>query len=465
MPKSSTKFVCRECGYETSKWLGKCPECEAWNSFDELMDPGDDVSSAGFSRAKPRVPAAEPVAITEVQARAEDRMSTSVRELDRVLGGGIVPGSLVLVGGDPGIGKSTLLLSAAKAIATSFGPVLYVSGEESLAQVKLRADRIDASANRLYLLSETDVEEIQGAIARLSPVMVVVDSIQTIAHPELKSAPGTVSQVRECAASLLRTAKTQGPAVFLVGHVTKAGAIAGPRVLEHIVDTVLYFEGERHNAYRILRAVKNRFGSTNEIGIFEMRDAGLFEVANPSQAFLSERPAGVAGSTVVPSLEGTRPVLVEIQALVASMALGIPRRVSTGVDSGRVAIILAVLDRRVGLHLGADDVYVSCAGGMRVDEPAADLGIAVAVASAFRGKPVGPRTAVFGEIGLLGEVRAVSKPEVRAAEAAKLGFRRCVMPEANVRHTAATLPGIGAEVELVGVKTVYEALEAALGGN
>ncbi len=455
MPKAKTIFVCQDCGHESPKWLGKCPGCGAWNTMVEEILPSAAAARPGIS---PGLSSGEkPVAISTVEAEDAPRLSSGSAELDRVLGGGIVPGSFVLVGGDPGIGKSTILLQLASRIAETHGTVLYVSGEESTRQVRLRADRLGTLSDRLFVLAETNLETIEQHATHLSPVLLVVDSIQTVFRPDLPSAPGSVSQVREGAAQLLRLAKTRGIAVFIVGHVTKEGSLAGPRVLEHIVDTVLYFEGERHASFRVLRAVKNRFGSTNEIGLFEMRDLGLVEVTNASELFLSERPEGVAGSVVVPSMEGTRPLLVEVQALVSASTFVSPRRTADGIDLNRVQLLVAVLEKRVGLLLGNHDAYVKVAGGVKIAEPAVDLGLAVALASSYRDQPADPRTVVIGEVGLAGEVRAVSRVEQRLKEAEKMGFRRAVLPAANVKNLSAKFA-----LQLIGVETVMEGLEAAL---
>ncbi len=453
--KAKSVFVCQECGQESVKWVGRCPGCGNWNTMvEELVTPAPALKqgiSPGLSSGE------KPVAIGEVAAEDAPRLPTGSGELDRVLGGGIVPGSFVLVGGDPGIGKSTILLQLAARVAAAHGPVLYVSGEESARQVRLRADRLGTLEERLYVLSETNLDLIEQHALRIQPVVLVVDSIQTVFKPDLPSAPGSVTQVREGAAQLLRLAKTRGIAVFIVGHVTKEGSLAGPRVLEHIVDTVLYFEGERHASFRVLRAVKNRFGSTNEIGLFEMRDAGLTEVQNASELFLSERPLAVAGSVVVPSLEGTRPLLVEVQALVSASTFVSPRRTADGIDQNRVQLIIAVLEKRVGLLLGSHDAYVKVAGGVRIAEPAVDLGLAVALASSFRDQPPHPKTVVFGEVGLAGEVRGVSRVEQRIREAEKMGFKRVILPKGNLKVLDLTTT-----VELVGVETVMEALGEAL---
>jgi len=457
MAKPKIKFVCRECGYETAKWLGRCPGCGVWGSMEEVPVWDERV------RASSRAPlssgeVAPPLPITRIESAAERRMPTGIAELDRVLGGGIVPGSLVLVGGDPGIGKSTLLMQMCHRIAEYGSNVLYVSGEESARQTKLRADRLGALSERLFVLCETDLERIEAAVGSLRPDVLVVDSVQTVYHPAVPSAPGSVAQVRECTGYLMRLAKQQGPATVLVGHVTKEGAIAGPRLLEHMVDCVLYFEGERHHAYRVLRSVKNRFGSTHEIGVFEMGDAGLKEVPNPSERFLDERPAKASGSIVVASMEGSRPILVELQALVAPTTFPAPRRTATGIDHNRLSLIIAVLEKRVGLVLQNQDVYVNVAGGVRVDEPAVDLGIAVSAVSSFRDRPTSPNDVVFGEIGLTGEVRSVSRVDQRVREAAKLGFRRVILPRRSLKGWTPP-PGI----EVVGVDDVVEALAVAIG--
>ncbi len=452
--KSRSAFFCQECGYESPRWMGRCPGCGTWNSMVEEPAAG----SGGRGSLSPGLGQGEPpVAIGEVETEDAQRLVTGVDELDRVLGGGIVPGSFVLVGGDPGIGKSTILLQLAARVAEQHGSVLYVSGEESARQIRLRADRLGTLHPRLLVLAETNLEAIAHHAAQVAPSLLIVDSIQTVFRPDLPSAPGSVSQVRECAAQLLRVAKGQNIAVFIVGHVTKEGSLAGPRVLEHIVDTVLYFEGDRHASFRILRAVKNRFGSTNEIGIFEMRDTGLVPVGNASQLFLSERPLEVAGSVVLPAMEGTRPLLVEVQALVSASTFVTPRRTAEGIDLNRLQLIIAVLEKRVGLLLGNHDAYVKVAGGVRLAEPAIDLALAVALASSFRDQPPDARTVVVGEVGLAGEVRAVSRIDQRIREAEKMGFDRMVLPQANLRSLS-----IRTDLELVGVETVMEGLEAAL---
>ena len=432
-----SRYVCQVCGHESPKWLGRCPNCGEWNSLVE------EAPTAARSAAR-QAPASQPVSVADVTLPNETRAATGLAEFDRVLGGGIVSGSVVLVGGEPGAGKSTLLMHVGDRMARTDGSVLYVSAEESVRQTKLRAERLDADAPRLLLMAENDLDVIIQTATERRPSVLVVDSIQTVYRSDVTSAPGSVAQVRECTAALVRLAKGEGIATFIVGHVTKEGAIAGPRVLEHLVDTVLYFEGDRHHAYRILRATKNRFGSTNEIGVFEMAGSGLVEVPNPSAAFLSERPHAAAGSVVVCAIEGTRPLLVEIQALVSPTHFGMPRRTAAGVDYNRVLLLLAVLERRAGLQLAAQDVYVSVAGGLTVEEPAADLGIAVAVASSLRDRAVDMRTVVIGEVGLAGEVRTVPQLGKRLSEAARLGFARAVIP----RTAGVEVPN-GLEVEQV----------------
>lgn len=455
MAKVKTKFYCTECGYESPKWMGKCPGCNEWNTMVEKKETI--IKTAGVQSSLTQTKE-KPQAIIHIESGQEPRLSTTFGELDRVLGGGIVPGSLILVGGDPGIGKSTLLLQSSNALAGTGLKVLYVSGEESLRQTKLRANRLGKLSDQLFVLSETNLQYIEEAIDLMKPDFLVIDSIQTVYQPSVESAPGSVSQVRECTSAFMRIAKGRGIATVLVGHVTKEGAIAGPRMLEHMVDCVLYFEGERHHSYRILRAVKNRFGSTNEMGIFEMMESGLREVKNPSELFLQERPLGVSGSIVVASMEGTRPVLVEMQALVAATNFPSPRRTATGIDHHRLALIIAVLEKRMGMFLQNQDAYVNVAGGMRLDEPAVDLAIAVAIASSFRDMPTQPFDVVLGEVGLTGEVRAVSRAEQRVKEAEKLGFKRIIMPESSLRGW--TPPK---QIEIIGVQTVAEALTAALG--
>lgn len=449
MAKPTTVFSCQSCGYQTPKWLGKCPDCGSWNSFAEEVTQKERSIKKGLELIKPL----PPVPITEIEVTDEHRLNVGIAEFDRVLGGGIVRGSLVLIGGDPGIGKSTLLLQAMEMVAKQGSVVLYISGEESARQTKMRGERLGVASKNLYVAAETSLETILEEVKKLKPSLLVIDSIQTVFTTEIESAPGTVSQIRECASRLLYLSKGSGISTFLIGHVTKEGAIAGPRLLEHMVDTVIYFEGERGHSYRILRAVKNRYGSTNEIGVFEMRDCGLVEVSNPSEIFLAERPLNAAGSTVVSSLEGTRPILVELQALVSPTNFAVPRRTTIGVDHNRVSLLVAVLEKKAGLNLIGQDIYVNVAGGVRIDEPAVDLGIITSVASSFLDKAVDPKTVVIGEIGLTGEVRGVAQAELRIGEAAKLGFTRCIVPSGN--KLSQKRDGI----ELVAVSSIREALE------
>lgn len=451
--------MCQDCGYESPKWMGKCPGCGNWNTMVEEIEKASSQRKGAFAHSVGSMVVSKATPITSIETITEPRILTNLNELNRVLGGGVVRGSLVLIGGDPGIGKSTLLLQVSAQLAIKNYDVLYISGEESLRQTKLRADRLGISSEHLLVYSETNLEEISRTIDQQNPSFVIVDSIQTIFHPEVTSAPGSVSQVRECTAELMRIGKTKGIAIFIVGHVTKEGSIAGPRLLEHMVDTVLYFEGERHHTYRILRAVKNRFGSTNEMGIFEMKEFGLEEVENPSEIFLEERSQGAAGSTVVASMEGTRPVLVEIQALISPTSFGNPRRMATGIDHNRVPLLMAVLEKRVGMLLQNQDAYLKVAGGVKLDEPAIDLAIAVSIASSFRDKPTKPTDCIIGEVGLTGEVRRVSRIEQRVQEAAKLGFERVILPSNNLGGWKAPKG-----VELVGVESVSEALKITLGG-
>ena len=422
-------YFCQECGYESSKWMGQCPGCKAWNTLVEETISTKKGTSSGIGSFQNSGKRPEPVRLTDISLSEDERQLTKIGELDRVLGGGIVPGSLVLVGGDPGIGKSTLLLQVCRNLAQSGRNVLYISGEESLHQIKLRAERIGEFNENLQLLCETNLETIREVIERKKPDMVVIDSIQTMFHEDISSAPGSVSQVRESTNILMQIAKGQGVSVFIVGHVTKEGNVAGPRVLEHMVDTVLYFEGDRHASYRILRAVKNRFGSTNEIGVFEMRNTGLEEVKNPSEFMLNGKPSDTSGSIVACSMEGTRPILVEIQALVCQSNFGIPRRTAVGTDFNRVNLLMAVLEKKVGICLASCDAYVNIAGGMKMTEPAIDLGIALAVVSSCKDIIIPDSVMAFGEIGLSGEVRAVSMAGQRVAEAKKLGFETVILPE------------------------------------
>ena len=451
MKKAETIFSCQSCGHQSRKWLGKCPECGEWNS---LVEERAQPIKKGTSRTSFNLREVSAVPYTEIEPQDDVRIASGVTEFDRVLGGGIVPGTLVLIGGDPGIGKSTLLLQVADRLSHSGATVLYVSGEESERQIKLRGERLQIEAKSVYLLPETNLENIFREIDRLSPGAIIVDSIQTVFSGLIESAPGSVSQVREVAHQFLLLAKNRGIPVFLIGHITKEGSLAGPKALEHIVDTVLYFEGERHHNHRIVRATKNRFGAANEVGIFEMTSTGLIPVANPSQMFLQERPQNVAGSVVTACMEGTRPMLVEIQALVSSTKYGTGRRMTQGVDQGRVALLIAMLEKRVGFQLAGEDVFVNIAGGLEVDEPAADLGVVSAIASSFKNMPVDAHTAVFGEVGLTGEVRGAMQASVRAREAQALGFKRIVMPASNVTGLERLLG-----IRVVGVRSVDEALE------
>ncbi len=450
-------FTCQQCGAQAQKWLGRCPDCGAWNSFlEEVVEKPDRLAAARKGAAVP-MGGGQARKYADVDAVVSTRFTTGIGEFDRVLGGGIVPGSLVLLGGEPGIGKSTLLLQAAAFFAREVGPVLYASGEESEHQVKMRGERLGVADAPLYLLAETCVERILEEVDRLKPSLLIVDSIQTVFSLRMASAPGSVGQVRQAATDLLFTAKGRNLPIFVAGHVTKDGSLAGPKVLEHVVDTVLYFEGDRHHSHRIVRAVKNRFGAISELGVFEMTGTGLQPVANPSALFLAERPDQVPGSAVLCCLEGSRPILVEVQALVSTATLGQARRTASGLDHNRVSLLLAVMDKRVGLSFVTDDVYVNVAGGMTVDEPAADLAIVAAVASSLRNRPLLASTVVFGEVGLAGEVRATSQAPLRLREAARMGFTTAVVPAGNV-GAADGLKGI----TLVGVRTVGEALEALL---
>lgn len=440
-------FFCQNCGHEENKWLGQCPMCKEWNTF---VEEAVSVSKSSTVKSSKE---AEIVALNDIETNNEDRILTRIQELDRVLGGGIVPGSLVLVGGDPGIGKSTLLLQVCQKLCEDKKQVLYISGEESLKQIKLRANRMGEFKEELYLLCETNLEVIRSVIEKRKPDIVVIDSIQTMYSEEVSSAPGSVSQVRESTNVFMQLAKGLGISIFIVGHVTKEGTVAGPRVLEHMVDTVLYFEGDRHASYRILRGVKNRFGSTNEIGVFEMRQNGLVEVENPSEFMLNGKPEHASGSVVACSMEGTRPILIEIQALVCNSNFGVPRRTAAGTDYNRVNLLMAVLEKRVGLHLSNYDAYVNIAGGVKMNEPAIDLGIVMAIVSSYKNKAIDEKTIVFGEVGLSGEVRAVSMPEQRVAEAKKLGFETCIMPEVS-KDMVKGVQGI----KIIGVKNIGDAI-------
>ncbi|MBQ9156780.1 MAG: DNA repair protein RadA [Eubacterium sp.] len=452
MAKAKTVFYCKECGYETSKWLGQCPGCRQWNTFVEEKVSASPKKARGISA----LPRQKVTSIFDVSMEEEDRISTGIPEMDRVLGGGIVRGSLTLVGGDPGIGKSTLLLQVCRNLANDGKRVLYISGEESLKQIRLRADRLGGFEKEVLLLCETDINEEASAIRETRPDMVVIDSVQTMSSDELTSAAGSVSQVREVTSILMQIAKMEGVAVFIVGHVTKEGVVAGPRTLEHMVDTVLFFEGEQNAIYRLLRGVKNRFGSTNEIGVFEMKEQGLSEVPDPSRIMLDGRPVDASGSVVVCSMEGTRPLLIEIQALISPTSFNMPRRTTVGIDFNRVNLLLAVLEKRAGLQLGACDAYVNLAGGMKLGEPAMDLGILCAVISSYRNRPVHPGTIIFGEVGLTGEIRGVSHAEQRLIEAVKMGFSRCIIPQTNVEGLS---DGIRSQISIVGVTGIRDVME------
>ena len=449
--KAKTIYSCQTCGYQAPKWMGKCPDCSTWDSFvEERM-----VARARSGKAGGLSAAAVPVAIDSIELDVDHRLHTHIQEFDRVLGGGLVFGTLILIGGDPGIGKSTLMLQASYGLARQGHKVLYVSGEESIRQLRLRSKRLETVAADLLVVSEVEVESILGMVESSKPEVLVIDSIQTMYNGELTSAPGSVSQVRESTVRLMLMAKKSGIPTFLVGHVTKDGAIAGPKLLEHMVDTVLYFEGDRNHIFRILRAVKNRFGSTNEIGVFEMKAGGLEEVANPSAVFLSERPAGAAGSVVTASMEGTRPILVELQALASATNFGTPRRTILGLDANRVALLAAVMEKKLGMHLMGYDIFMNVAGGVKVVEPAVDLAIVAAVASSFLDKAIAEGTMVLGEVGLTGEVRAIGQVDTRISESRKMGFTRCLAPASNLKR----LPEIKG-IEITGVRTVSEAIES-----
>ncbi len=446
-----TVYTCQTCGYETPKWMGKCPDCGEWHTFLEEAKPSK--GAPGFA-GKAAVASAEVIAVSAIDSQNESRILTGIKELDRVLGGGLVQGTLILIGGDPGIGKSTLMLQALHGLSQEGQKVLYVSGEESVRQLGLRSKRLSTLSADILAVSEIEIDAILAIVEKIQPGVIVIDSIQTMYSANLTSAPGSVSQVRETAMRLMLMAKHKGIPTFLVGHVTKDGAIAGPRLLEHMVDTVLYFEGDRNHVFRILRAVKNRFGSTNEIGVFEMKENGLNEVANPSAIFLSERPEASPGSVVTSSMEGTRPILVELQALASSTNLGTPRRTILGLDQNRVALLVAVMEKKLGMHLLGHDIFMNVAGGVRIDEPGVDLGIVSAIASSFLDQPIMEGTAVVGEVGLTGEVRAVGQIETRAAEMKKMGFTRCLVPRNNLERMA-VVKGF----DLIGVRNISEAME------
>jgi DNA repair protein RadA/Sms len=457
MTKAKTHFVCQSCGYQAPKWLGRCPGCQEWNTFVEERVVEEKIAERDFLGFEAE---AIPISITEIHPEDRGRLQIGIGEFDRVLGGGIVFGSVILVGGDPGIGKSTLLLQMMHCLASQGRRVLYISGEESLQQTRMRAERLGIFSDQLFVVSETSLEKILQDIQTLKPSTVVVDSIQTIYSSDLPSTPGSITQVREASSQLLYLAKHLSIPIFLVGHVTKEGFIAGPKVLEHMVDTVLYIEGEANHSFRILRSVKNRFGSTNEIGVFEMKDSGLVEVLSPSEFFLSERTQHTSGSVVMPSMEGSRPILVELQALVIPTHFGVPRRTAQGVDANRVSLLVAVMEKRLGMHLLNQDIFLNIAGGIRVEEPGIDLGVIASIASSLKDQTIDPELVVFGEVGLGGEVRGISQSEVRAREAWKLGFKRCLLPKQN-QEKMKGMKGI----ELIGVRTVQEAIAVLFKGG
>lgn len=454
--KIKTVFFCQSCGYESSKWMGQCPGCREWNTFvEEKVSPASTGGKGVPKTAGRSADYAAPRSLHEIELNSEERYDTHIGELNRVLGGGLVKGSLILVGGDPGIGKSTILLQVAGNLSADSRDVLYISGEESLQQIKLRANRIGEFSDKLKFMCETNLSTIEEAVNRTKPQVVIIDSIQTMYNESVSSAPGSVSQVRESTSVLLRIAKSLDISIFIVGHVTKEGQVAGPRVLEHMVDTVLYFEGDRHASYRVLRAVKNRFGSTNEIGVFEMQEKGLVEVANPSEYMLDGRPLDASGSIVTCSVEGTRPILIEIQALVTRTSFGFPRRQGSGIDFNRVNLLMAVLEKRLGLSMGEYDAYVNLAGGMRIAEPSLDLGICLALISSFKNKPIDSSVIAFGEVGLSGEVRSVSMSDSRVMEAAKMGFKKCIVPASLLTKLKKSCK----DIELVGVSSVADAMK------
>ena len=449
MAKNKTVFVCNECGYESPKWMGKCPACNAWNTFFE-----EKVVSSSSSNSSKKKEVSKPIELNKIEGKTEAKISTGFNELDRVLGGGLVNGSLILLGGEPGIGKSTLILQICNKIKTD-GKVLYVSGEESGEQIKLRADRLGVKNDNLLFLSETNIENIEENILSINPKLVIIDSIQTMYSEEITSAAGSVSQVREITAKIMRTCKENGVTTILIGHVTKDGNIAGPRVLEHMVDTVLYLEGERYFSYRMLRGVKNRFGSTNEIGMFEMEAEGLVEITDPSKILISERDENPSGSVVIASMEGTRPLLVEFQALTTPTVFGMPRRTANGIDYNRLAVLIAVLEKKVGLNLGNQDVYLNVVSGLKINEPAIDLGIIAATVSSFKNLPIDKGTVVLGEVGLTGEIRSVNLIDKRLKETEKLGFKKCIIPETNRKLLKENY-----KLDIIGVKNIGEAMHA-----
>lgn len=449
MAKNKTIFVCSECGYESPKWMGKCPACDQWNTFYEEKK----INSSASNNTLKRKEISKPVEFNKIEGKIENKISTGFGELDRVLGGGLVNGSLILLGGEPGIGKSTLILQLCNKIKTD-GKILYISGEESGEQIKLRADRLGVKNENLLFLSETNIENIEEIILTMQPKLVIIDSIQTMYSEEITSAPGSVSQVREITARIMRTCKENGVTTILIGHVTKDGNIAGPRVLEHMVDTVLYIEGERYFSYRMLRGVKNRFGSTNEIGMFEMQNEGLVEITDPSKVLISDNDDNPSGSVIVATIEGTRPLLVEFQALTTSTVYGLPRRTANGIDYNRLAVLLAVLEKKVGINLGNQDVYINVVSGLKVNEPAIDLGIIASTISGYKNIPIDKRTVVMGEVGLTGEVRSINLIEKRIREAEKLGFKKCIIPESNKKLLKDEY-----KLDIIGVKTISDAIK------
>ena len=451
MAKNKTVFVCSGCGYESPKWMGKCPACNEWNSFYE-----EKVVASSNSKLSSKKEISKPIELNKIEGKSESKISTGFNELDRVLGGGLVNGSLILLGGEPGIGKSTLILQICNKIKTD-GKVLYISGEESGEQIKLRADRLGVKNDNLLFLSETNIENIEENILSINPKLVIIDSIQTMFSEDITSAPGSVSQVREITAKIMRTCKENGVTTILIGHVTKDGNIAGPRVLEHMVDTVLYLEGERYFAYRMLRGVKNRFGSTNEIGMFEMQSEGLVEITDPSKVLISERDENPAGSVIIASMEGTRPLLVEFQALTTPTVFGMPRRTANGIDYNRLAVLIAVLEKKVGINLGNQDVYLNVVSGLKINEPAIDLGIIAATVSSFKNISIDKTTVVLGEVGLTGEIRSVNLIDKRLKEAEKLGFKKCIIPESNRKLLKENY-----KLDIIGVKNINEAMKAIL---
>lgn len=459
MAKIKTKYVCQSCGYENPKWLGKCPECMKWNTFVEEIE---DKSSKSNHRETFVIDKSsqKPVNINSITIKHEERFSSGINELNRVLGGGIVRGSLVLVGGDPGIGKSTLLLQVSESVAQSGKKVLYISGEESESQIKMRAERLNAKSENLYIMAENNLNIIEHNLEGFDPDLIILDSIQTVFTPDIASAPGTVSQIKEGTSRFMRISKKIGISTFVVGHVTKEGSLAGPKIMEHMVDTVLYFEGERYNTYRLIRAVKNRFGSTNELGVFEMSEKGLQELENPSKALISEKPENASGSVIVSTVEGTRPMLLELQALVSPTSFGIPRRTATGIDFNRVNLLLAVLEKRAGMQIQNQDVYLNIVGGIKINEPSMDLGVILAVASGFRNIPISGEVAVTGEVGLTGEIRGVSYIEKRISECRKLGFKKIIIPKSNY-EAVKDVKGI----EIWPVENVRQAINMVLRGE